>query len=60
MKSENKSGKAYSLAFRKTLACETQGIHTANAMFVYADPTEPFTDPDKLYNGLSYIGLFDD
>ena len=41
-------------------ACETHGIHTANAMFVYADPTEPITDPDKLYNGLSYIGLFDD
>lgn len=41
-------------------ACKTRGIHTANAMFVYADPTEPITDPDKLYNGLSYIGLFDD
>jgi len=40
--------------------CEAQGIHTANAMFVYADPTEPIADPDKLYNGLSYIGLFDD
>lgn len=64
MKSENKSGKTYSLAFRKAMACETQGVHTANAMFVYADPTEPITepitDPDKLYNGLSYIGLFDD
>ncbi|WP_039050831.1 immunity 22 family protein [Comamonas thiooxydans] len=41
-------------------ACEAQGIHTANAMFVYADPCETITDPDKLYNGLSYIGLFDD
>jgi hypothetical protein len=41
-------------------ACAAQGIHTANAMFVYADPSEPITDPDKLYNGLSYIGLFDD
>ena len=60
MKSENKSGKTYSLAFRKAMVCETQGVHTANAMFVYVDPTEPITDPDKLYNGLSYIGLFDD
>ena len=41
-------------------ACEAQGIHTANAMFVYADPTEQITDLEKLYNGLSYIGLFDD
>lgn len=29
-------------------------------MFVYADPTEKITEPDKLYNGLAYIGLFDD
>ena len=60
MKSENKSGKTYSLAFRKALACETQGVHTANAMFVYADPTQSIPEPGKLYNGLPYIGLFDD
>ena len=40
--------------------CKAQGIQTANAMFVYADPTELIAEPDKLYNGLSYIGLFDD
>lgn len=41
-------------------ACEAQGMQTANAMFAYADPTEFIAEPDKLYNGLSYIGLFDD
>lgn len=41
-------------------ACEAQGMQTANAMFAYADPTEFIAEPDKPYNGLSYIGLFDD
>ncbi|QXZ09507.1 immunity 22 family protein [Comamonas sp. Y33R10-2] len=41
-------------------ACASQGLHQANAMFVYADPTQLITAPDKRYNGLSYLGLFDD
>ena len=32
--------------------------HEANAMFVYADPTQAVPDPAKLFNGLPYIGLF--
>ena len=40
-------------------ACAAKGIHQANVMFVYADPTEKIAEPDKLYNGLPYIGLFD-
>lgn len=39
-------------------ACAEHGIHVANAMFVYADPRLPITDPGKTYNGLPYIGLF--
>lgn len=41
-------------------ACAQRGMHTANAMFVYADPTEPVTDAAKRYNGLAYLGLFPD
>ena len=41
-------------------ACSMRGIHQANAMFVYADPTQSIPEPGKLYNGLPYIGLFDD
>lgn len=41
-------------------ACMARGIHQANVMFAYADPTQPIPEPDKLYNGLPYIGLFDD
>ncbi|CAM4386272.1 Immunity protein 22 [Comamonas aquatilis] len=39
-------------------ACAQRGITQANAMFVYADPTEQIAQKDKLYNGLAYIGLF--
>lgn len=39
-------------------ACAQRGIHTANAMFVYADPTQAIADTEKRYNGLPYIGLF--
>ena len=39
--------------------CEARGIVTANAGFVYADPTEVVRDPAKTYNGLAYIGLFE-
>lgn len=39
-------------------ACAERGIRSANAMFVYADPTEAVTDRARLYNGLPYIGLF--
>ncbi|MCK2021917.1 immunity 22 family protein [Microbacterium sp. kSW2-24] len=38
--------------------CAELGIHDANAMFVYGDPTQVVTDTTKLYNGLAYIGLF--
>lgn len=41
-------------------ACAERGITQANAMFVYADPTEPIPSRDKLYNGLPYLGLFSD
>lgn len=41
-------------------ACAERGIHTANAMFVYADPTQKVPSVTKLYNGLPYIGLFSD
>lgn len=39
-------------------ACAERGIRTANAMFVYADPTQPVADAARPYNGLPYIGLF--
>lgn len=39
-------------------ACEARGIHTANALFAYADPTEPIANATRLYNGVPYIGLF--
>ena len=39
-------------------ACAQHGFHTANAMFVYADPTQVISDMEKRYNGLPYIGLF--
>jgi len=39
--------------------CAERGIHTANAMFVYADPTQTVADTTKLYNQISYIGLFE-
>lgn len=38
--------------------CVERGIHTANAMFVYADPTQVVPSATKHYNGLPYIGLF--
>jgi hypothetical protein len=40
------------------VACAQRGIHTANAMFVYADPAQVVADTEKRYNGLPYIGLF--
>lgn len=40
-------------------ACAAQGICTANAMFVYADPTQAVVDAKKRYNGLPYVGLFE-
>lgn len=40
--------------------CANRGIHTANAMFVYADPAQTVVNTTKLYNQLSYIGLFAD
>lgn len=39
-------------------ACAGQRIHTANAMFVYADPTQAVANTTRLYNGVPYIGLF--
>ncbi|WP_423605358.1 immunity 22 family protein [Sphingomonas sp. MS122] len=41
-------------------ACAGRGIERANAMFVYADPTQEILDPARLFNGLSYVGLFTD
>ncbi|CAN7511122.1 immunity 22 family protein [Polaromonas sp. LjRoot131] len=41
-------------------ACEKRGIVSANAAMSYADPTQLVRDPDKLYNGLVYLGLFKD
>lgn len=34
-------------------ACAQRGITQANAMFVYADPTEQIAQKDKLYNGIA-------
>ncbi|PJJ65405.1 immunity 22 family protein [Compostimonas suwonensis] len=39
--------------------CAARGILTANAGFVYADPAQEIRDPGRLYNGLQYIGLFE-
>ncbi|WP_082569007.1 immunity 22 family protein [Rhizobacter sp. Root1221] len=41
-------------------ACEKRGIVSANAVMSYADPEQLVRDPDKLYNGLIYLGLFKD
>jgi hypothetical protein len=38
--------------------CARRGIHTANAMFVYGDPTQLIPDTQRTYNGLPYIGLY--
>ncbi|CAA0112329.1 Uncharacterised protein [Starkeya nomas] len=38
--------------------CADRGIPRANAMFVYADPTQEIPNPAGLFNGLPYIGLF--
>jgi hypothetical protein len=42
------------------MACEKRGIVSANAVMSYADPEQLVRDPDKLYNGLVYLGLFKD
>ena len=41
-------------------ACERRGIQSANAVISYADPEQTVCEPDKLYNGLFYLGLFRD
>ena len=41
-------------------ACQRRGIDKANAAFTYADPTQVVSDSDKTYNGLIYLGLFQD
>lgn len=41
-------------------ACEKRGIASANAVMSYADPEQLVRDPNKLYNGLVYLGLFKD
>jgi hypothetical protein len=41
-------------------ACLERGIATANAAFTYADPVDQVpTDPERRFNGLPYVGLFD-
>lgn len=39
--------------------CARYGIKKANAIFWYADANLVVPDPDKEFNGLKYIGLFD-
>lgn len=39
-------------------ACQAAGRATANAMFLYFDPGQAVRAPHKLYNGLAYLGLF--
>ena len=41
-------------------ACADRGILTANAGFAYADPSQGVPDPARTYNGLVYLGLFED
>lgn len=41
-------------------ACAQRGIVSANAAMSYADPEQVVRDPNKLYNGLVYLGLFED
>lgn len=39
-------------------ACEARGITTANAAFVYADPSFVVPDAARRFNGLPYLGKF--
>ena len=39
-------------------ACHRLGIYTANAAFYLSDASVEVPEPDKLYNGLKYIGLY--
>ncbi len=41
-------------------ACENRGLSLVNAVISYADPAQVIRDPDKLYSGLIYLGLFKD
>ncbi|MGW6378095.1 immunity 22 family protein [Rhodococcus sp. NPDC055112] len=47
-------------AERIVRVCAARDIISANAAFVYADPTQVIRDPAKTYNGLPYIGLLED
>ena len=40
-------------------ACGVKGITKANAMFFYTDAELQLPNPDKKYNDLTYIGVFD-
>lgn len=40
-------------------ACDAKGITKANAMFFYTDAEIHIPDPNKKYNDLTYIGVFD-
>lgn len=42
------------------IACLNLGIKTANAIFSYADPSTTIENKSKPYNGLIYLGLFQD
>lgn len=39
--------------------CAEIGITKANAMFYYKDADLQVAEPSKLYNGLAYLGAFD-
>ncbi|MBC8137522.1 MAG: immunity 22 family protein [Fibrella sp.] len=40
-------------------ACDAKGFTKANAMFFYTDAELQIPDPNKKYNDLTYIGVFD-
>jgi hypothetical protein len=39
--------------------CIKRGVTKANSLFYYEDADLEINDPDKKYNGLIYIGVFD-
>jgi hypothetical protein len=39
--------------------CIEKGVNKANALFYYEDAELEIKDRDKKYNGLTYIGVFD-
>ncbi|HZH39149.1 MAG TPA: immunity 22 family protein [Bacillales bacterium] len=40
-------------------ACHKLGIYTANAVFYLSNSSVKVPEPDKLYNGLKYIGIYE-